>query len=97
MTRWLLVGAMFAVGCSKGPSEEQCKQLLEHLVDLEFKAAGTQATDAQKADIAKQKIEVAKAKPDFVDVCVNKTAKSRVECSLKATDLAGVLKCDDSK
>jgi len=99
MKRAMLVAVVLAVGCSKAPSEEQCKQLLDHLVDLEFKKAGAAgATDAMKAEIAKQKQAVAAAKSvEFVDVCVNKTAKSRIECALAATDLDAVAKCDEQK
>jgi len=98
MKRAMLV-AVLLVGCKKGPSEEQCKQLLEHLVDLEFKKAGTAgANDTVKAEIAKQKQAVAAAKSaEFIDVCVNKTAKSRIECALRATDLDAVAKCDEQK
>jgi hypothetical protein len=98
MKRAMLV-AVLLVGCKKAPSEEQCKQLLDHLVDLEFKKAGAAgANDTMKAEIAKQKEAVAAAKSvEFVDVCVNKTAKSRVECALAATDIDAVAKCDEQK
>jgi hypothetical protein len=44
---------LLAVGCKGGPSDDQCKQLLDHLVDLEFKSAGAAASsDALKADLA---------------------------------------------
>ena len=97
MNRWLVAGLLFATGCKNAPSEDQCKQLLGHLVDLEFKKGGAAATDALKADIAKQKEEVAKAKPEFISMCVDKTAKERVACALAATDLDAVAKCDVSK
>jgi hypothetical protein len=100
MNRWIIAAALLcAAGCKNAPSEDSCKQLLDHLVDLEFKKAGTgTATDAMKAEIAKQKAAVAEAKTaEFVDVCVNKTAKQRVECALAATDLDAVAKCDDTK
>jgi len=51
-----------------------------------------------KAELAKQKAAVAAAKTaEFVDVCVNKTAKERVVCALAASDLEGVAKCDEQK
>lgn len=88
--------------CGKGPSEDQCKQLLTHLVDLEFKKAGAAATsDAMKAEIAKQKTAVTDAKSkDFIDTCVKKMAKERVTCALAASELEGdngVSKCDENK
>lgn len=98
MKRWFLAGVLVVVGCKNAPSEGQCKQLLDHLVDLEFKKAGATATDAMKAEIAKQKEAVATAKSaEFMDVCVNKTAKGRVECALRAQDLDAVAKCDEQK
>jgi hypothetical protein len=93
---------LLAVGCKNGPSDDQCKQLLDHLVDLEFKKAGAAASnDAMKAEIAKQKTAVSdKVANEFVDTCTKKMAKSRVECALAASDLDGdngVTKCDEAK
>ena len=35
MKRWCLIAAVvFGAGCKNSPSEQQCKQLFEHLVDL---------------------------------------------------------------
>ena len=99
MTRWVLVIAVFAAGCGKAPSEDQCKQLLEHLVDLEFKKAGSSATaEAQKGDLAKQKASVVEAKStEFLAACTEKTARSRVECALSASDLEAIGKCDSDE
>ena len=93
--RWLLAAVLFA-GCGSGPSDDQCKKLLDHLVDLEFKKAGVAATaDSQKTALADQKAKVIEAKEaDFMAACTDKTAKDRVECALTATDLDGVAKCD---
>jgi hypothetical protein len=98
---WVLL-LVVAAACSKGPSEDQCKQLLTHLVDLEFKKAGAAATsDAMKQEIAKQKTAVTESKAkEFVDTCVKKMSKSRVTCALAANELdgdSGVSKCDESK
>lgn len=99
MKRWIVAAVLIGAGCKNAPSEDQCKQLLDHLVDLEFKKAGTAAsTDGMKADIAKQKAAVTTAKSaEFISVCVDKTAKGRVECAIKAADLDAVAKCDDVK
>jgi hypothetical protein len=97
MKRWLALGLIVGA-CGKGPSEDQCKQLLDHLVDLEFKKAGATATaDSQKADLSKQKSAVVEAKSsEFIGACMDKTAKDRVECALAATDLDAVAKCDEA-
>lgn len=94
MKRCLLL-LVFAA-CNKGASEDQCKQLLSHLVDLEFKKAGASATTKDnQAELAKQKQNVLDNKQsEFVAVCTEKTVKARVECALAATDLDAVAKCD---
>jgi hypothetical protein len=93
---------LFVIGCTNGPSDEQCKQLLNHLVDLEFKKAGAAASnDAMKAEIGKQRTAVSdKVGNDFLETCTKKLTKARVECALAATDLDGengVSKCDEAK
>ena len=99
MKRWILGGVLVAMGCKSGPSGDQCKRLLDHLVDLEFKKAGAAGvSDSMKAEIAKQKQAVSEAKAsEFIEVCTKKTAKSRVECALGAGDLDAVARCDDAK
>jgi hypothetical protein len=102
MKRAWVFGLLFAAACSKGPSEGDCKKLLDHLVDLEFKKAGAAATsDAMKAEIAKQKTAVTEAKStEFIDTCKKKMSKQRVSCALAANELEGdngVAKCDESK
>ena len=102
MMRACALALLLAVGCKNAPSQDQCKQLLGHLVDLEFKKAGAAASsDAMKAEIAKQKTAVSdKVSNEFIDTCTKKMAKSRVECALAANELDGpngVTKCDDAK
>ena len=100
MKRWLVIAALAAGACSKGPSEDQCKQLLGHLIDLEFKKGGaaTAGNEAMKVDLGKQKAAVMEAKsPEFMAACVDKTHRDRVECALAAADLAAVQKCDEVK
>lgn len=98
MKRWILGAMLAAAGCRSAPSTDQCKLLLEHLIDLEFKKAGATGSDSTKAEIAKQKQAVTDAKAnDFVEFCANKTAKIRVECALAANDLDAVTRCDETK
>ncbi len=98
MKRWILGVVLLATGCKNAPSEEQCKQLLDHLVDLEFKKAGATASDSAKGELAKQKQAVSEAKSaEFIDACTKKTAKSRIDCALAAVDLEGVARCDEVK
>jgi hypothetical protein len=92
---------VLAIGCKNGPSEDQCKQLLDHLVDLEFKKAGAAASsDAMKADLANKKNITDKVSAEFIDSCTKKMSKGRVECALNANALdgdSGVAKCDEAK
>jgi hypothetical protein len=99
MKRWILGAVLIATGCKNAPSDDQCKQLLDHLVDLEFRKAGAAASnDAMKSEIAKQKQAVSEAKAsEFIEVCTKKTAKSRIECALGAGDLDAVARCDEAK
>ena len=95
MKRWILVGMLLAVGCKNAPSDDQCKQLLDHLVDLEFKKAGATSSDAIKAELAKQKQAVSESKAaEFLDVCTKRMPRPRIECALAASDLETVVKCD---
>ena len=93
---------MIVAACGKGPSDDECKKFLDHLVDLEFKKAGAAATtDAMKQEIAKQKNTVTEGKrAEFMDVCKKKMSKARVQCAIAATELDGdngVGKCDEAK
>ena len=98
ITGWIVGAMLFASGCKSAPSEDQCKQLLDRLVDLEFKKAGATANDSMKAEIAKQKQAVTDAKStEFLEVCTKKTTKVRVECALSAPDLDALAHCDDTK
>lgn len=100
MKRWVAIVLLAASACGSGPSEDQCKRLLEHLIDLEFKKSGaaTATTDAMKAELAKQKAAVLEIKSsEFMSACMEKTHVDRVECALAASDLAGVAKCDEAK
>lgn len=101
MKRWVL-GLLVVAGCSHGPSEDQCKQLLSHLTDLEYKKAGAAASsDALKGELAKQKTAVSdKVGADFMKQCTTQMSKARVECALNANEIDGengVAKCDESK
>jgi hypothetical protein len=102
LKRLFVLALVAVIGCKSGPSEDTCKQLLDHLVDLEFKKAGAAAnSDSLKAEIAKQKAAVTEAKAgEFIKACTDKMAKSRVDCALAANDLdgdSGVAKCDEAK
>ncbi|MEO6774636.1 MAG: hypothetical protein ABI467_16770 [Kofleriaceae bacterium] len=102
MKRVVVMALLVVAGCKNGPSKDQCKQLLDHLVDLEFKAGGAGATtEAMKQQLAKSKAAVSDATSSaFLETCTKKMTRSRVECALAANELdgdSGVGKCDESK
>jgi hypothetical protein len=99
MKRAVVFLLLLAAGCKSGPSKDDCKQLLDHLVDLEFKKAGAAASsDAMKGAIEKSKTQVSAAVNDtFMKTCTDKMTSARVSCALAAADLDGVAKCDESK
>ena|SRR5438093_5056328 len=92
---------VLAVGCKSGPSEDQCKQLLDNLVDLEFKKAGAAASsDAMKQDLQNKKTVTDKVTADFMDACTKKMSEARVKCALGTNTIDGdngVAKCDEAK
>jgi hypothetical protein len=97
MRRSWVLAALLAVGCKHGPSEDDCKQLLDHLVELEFKKAGVQSgSNANvKADLEKARETIGEQKaPEFMEQCSKKMAKSRVNCAITAPTLEEVQKCD---
>ena len=108
MNRRILVAlvafiALAAPGCKKGPSEDQCKKLLEHMTDLEYKKGGAAATnDQMKAELQKQKqaVLVGKSAEEFMKTCTSTMSRARVECALDKNEIDGdngVAKCDEGK
>ena len=97
MRRSWVLAALVTIGCKNGPSDDDCKQLLDHIVDLEFKKAGAQSGSnaAVKADLDKQKQALGETRaPDFIEQCSKKMAKSRVNCANSAGSLDELTKCD---
>jgi hypothetical protein len=99
MKRAWLLGLLVVGACGKGPSDDQCKQLLTHIVDVEFKEATAAASSDQlKQEIGKQKTSVSEAKSkEFLDTCKKKMSKTRVACALAASDKESMAKCDEAK
>lgn len=94
---------VLVVGCKNGPSEDQCKQLLDHLVDLEFKKGGANAPAGAgaKQEQVKTKAEITSRRgADFLTMCTKSMTRSRVVCALAASDMSGengIGKCDEAK
>jgi hypothetical protein len=94
----LAAGLCLAAGCSDAPSKDQCEKLLDHLIELEMKAGGTDAelTPEMKDDLAKQKTQVVDfaVGQKFIETCTDKTPKKVVECGLAAKSAEDLAKCD---
>jgi hypothetical protein len=96
--RLLLACVLLAAGCSNAPSGEQCKQALDHLLELEVDQAGGNKglTEEMKADLVKQKANVSEAlRSQFMEACVKKTPRDVVECVNKAKTIDDAGKCDE--
>jgi hypothetical protein len=88
---------VFTVGaCGDTASKDDCKKLLDHIIQLEMNAAGTgNLTPDMKADIEGQKKKLTEyLEKGFVDKCTKETPGSYVQCGLKAKDLGGLAECD---
>ncbi len=81
------------VGCTEGPTDDQCNKLRDHLIDLQAKeAGGTALTPAQVEDAHTHATKVR-----FMPTCTDKTTKKLVECALAATTTDEARACDESK
>jgi hypothetical protein len=70
-------------------SSEQCDRLLDHFLELELAATG------KTLDPADKQKHVEATRDQFHEVCDQMPA-ARVECALRAADLDGFAKCDDT-
>ena len=97
--RWLVV-IVIACGCDSGkpapakqtppppPTERECGLLLEHMVDLEFAAAGA------GKNVADSKAAVVNAKRDEFVVACRKMTHERVACAMAAGTVEAIASCD---
>ena len=85
-----------AFGCSDTPTKAQCTKLVDHIIDLEIKAAGTDKLPAQmKADLDKQRQELKEyVRESSVKKCVESLPLSVVECGIAAKTLEERAACE---
>ena len=84
----ILALALTAFGCSDKPTQSECEKLLDHTVRLQITEAGGEATDARV-----EKLKAA-ANQEFVEHCLDKIPRGRLECALKATSKKAIAACD---
>ena len=92
----VLVLLFVAGGCGDKPSKGDCDQLLDHLIEIEVSAAGTdELTPEMQADLDKQKVGIRDhIKKQFMSQCMDKTPGGYVRCGLKARNLEELAECD---
>jgi hypothetical protein len=80
-----------AARVAKTPAlEPACKQLLDHITDLELAKSGVTGDE-----LAKQKAAIVQSKSaEFLETCTKQTSRARIDCALAAPDLDAVAKCD---
>lgn len=92
----LVLGLALFAGCSDGPSQDQCKRLLDHMVSLESESGGGGAVSEEaKKNLEAQKKEMTDyLEKDFMKYCLEELPRPQVECALKARSLEAASKCD---
>jgi hypothetical protein len=98
MKRFVVLTLVALVGCGKTPTQGDCEQLLEHVVELEMAAGGASATtDEARANLAAQKKKVSGyVGQDFLESCVKDLPMSQLKCGLAAKTLDELARCDES-
>lgn len=83
-------------GCSEKPSKEDCARLLDHIIDLEVRAAGTdKITPEMRADLDSQRKQVKDSMADkFLQRCEASVPVSVVTCGLAAKTPADYAACE---
>jgi len=84
--------ALFAQGCDKRPSHEECEALLDHYVELLVNSdrAGTNAAELHKLQL--QAREKAKDDPEFA-ACSERVSRRELDCAMKASNADVLEQC----
>ena len=91
----LLVGLLAVAACADKPSEKQCRDLLDHVIKLEYEAAGDEP-DKDRLQKAKAQLSTY-VEDDFMQQCLDELPKKRVVCGLAARSKDELLACDDDQ
>jgi hypothetical protein len=89
--------SLVTTACRDAPTQAQCEQLLDHVIDLELAQASAGSAAAPSAEeLATQRQEFrAFTGKDFIAQCTNDLPARRVTCGLAARTKADQLACDD--
>lgn len=86
MRRAAFVVLFCALGCNRTLDEDQCKKMVDKMVDL---LAKSDTDDKVKADVKKD------PRATMVrDTCVGKMTKSQYDCVMQAKTFEAALSCD---
>jgi hypothetical protein len=79
-------------GCTRGPSPEECDQLLDHYTELLVKQENRKASEDEVARLQREARAKAAADREFAK-CGNRLSKRQWECAMKAPTVDDVERC----
>lgn len=102
-----LVLGLASSACKKTPSNDQCEQLLTHLIDIQVVSGGAgkapeglgAAGKDMKGEVEQQKKTIREyaVGQKFIESCTQSTPKAVVQCGLAAKDEKELAACDGAK
>lgn len=84
------VAALLLCGCSRTADEEQCKKLVDKLVDLLAESSSEAHVDKVKKDVKSDKRSAVISK----ETCVGKISRSQYECMMAAKSVEQFTACE---
>lgn len=88
--RGAMVCAVLALGCSRTADEEQCKKLVDKLVDLLADSSSQDHIDKVKKDVKNDKRSAIISK----ETCIGKISRSQYECMMAAKSVEQYTACE---
>lgn len=85
-----LVAVFFVLGCSRTADEDQCKKLVDKLVDLIAESSTEAHVDKVKKDVRNDKRSALISK----ETCVGKISRSQYECMMGAKSIEQFTACE---
>ena len=98
--KYMIVVAAFAAygfSCKDRASKEDCKKLLDHVIEIHAQAAGvdTKGSKEVQEEISRQKKKVRDyLNKDVMEQCQNSRSANYVACALRANNLESLASCD---
>lgn len=86
----VVIAAMALTGCSRTADEDQCKKLVDKLVDLLAESSSEPHVDKVKKDVKNDKRSAVISK----ETCVGKISRSQYECMMAAKSVEQFSACE---